>query len=355
MKKYIYFLTVTLGLSLSSKAQDIHFSQYNENPSLINPALTGAYYVMRASVVYRDQWASVTTPYRTFGASYEMKFRASEWEKQDPFKTKLYKKAYNRLAGGLSFYSDKAGDGQMSTNYGTVSLATFIKTGANSSISLGLQGGIIQKSVNYSKFIFSNQYDGTTYDTNLPSGEPTGTRSFVSPDINAGLLWYYGREETSIGENNHIYGDVGFSMIHINKPKQKFLPNDYDRLYTKHIIHGKLLIGLPHSNVSLAPSIVAQFQGPQREIMAGMLIKYSIKNDTKYTGFIKKSYFGIGGYYRAQDAVIANVLLEMGHYAFGVSYDINVSGLTKVSTLRGGPEIMFRYNSTNRYLFQKRG
>lgn len=355
MKKYLIIVLAIFGTCISASAQDIHFSQYNENPQLINPALTGAYYVVRANVVYRDQWASVTTPYRTFGASYDMKFKASEWEKQDPFKTKFYKKAYNRLAGGLAFYSDKAGDGQMATNYGTLSLATFIKTGALSSLSFGLQGGIIQKSVNYSKFIFSNQYDGSTYDTNLPSGEPTGTKSFVSPDVSAGLLWFYGKEEESIGENNHLYADVGFSMMHINKPKQRFLPDDYDRLFTKYTVHGKLLIGLPHSNVSLAPSFMAHFQGPQKEILMGMLIKYSIKNDTKYTGYIKKSYFGIGGYYRVGDAVIANVLIEMGHYAIGISYDINVSGLTRVSTLRGGPEITIRYNSTNRFLFQKRG
>ncbi len=354
MKKYLIITLSIFGAGLSSFAQDIHFSQFNENPSLLNPALTGAYYVMRASVVYRDQWASVTVPYRTFGASYEMKFRASEWEKQDPFKTKLYKKAYNRLAGGLSFYSDKAGDGQMGTNVGNLSIATFIKTGAFSSLSLGLQGGIIQRSVNYSKFIFSNQYNGTSYDTNMPSGEPTGTRSFVAPDVNAGLLWYYGKEEASIGENNHMYADVGFSMMHINKPKQRFLPDNFDQLYSKFIVHGKLLIGMPHSNVSLSPSFVGQFQGPQKEFVFGMHIKYSIKNDTKYTGYIKKSYFGLGVFYRTQDAVIANILLEMGHYAIGVSYDLNVSGLTKVSTLRGGPEIVLRYNSTNRFLFQKK-
>ncbi len=355
MKKYLLVLVCVLCVKFNAFSQDIHFSQYNENPSLINPALTGAYYVMRASVIYRDQWGSVTVPYRTYGASYEMKFKASEWEKQDPFKTKLYKKAYNRLAGGLSFYSDKAGDGQMGTNVGNLSIATFIKTGAFSSISLGLQGGIIQKTVNYSKFVFSNQYNGSTYDTNLPSGEPTGTRSFVSPDVNAGLLYYYGKEESSIGENNHLYGDFGFSMMHINKPKQKLLSITDERLYTKFIVHGKYLIGLPHSNVSLAPSFLFQQQGPQNEFMSGLMVKYSIKNDTKYTGYIKKSYFGIGAYYRNKDAVIASVLLEMGHYALGFTYDLNVSALTKVSTLRGGPEIMFRYNTTNKFLYQKRG
>ena len=108
---------IVLGIFIvagpSVYAQDLHFSQYNENPSLVNPALTGSAYVLRASVVYKDQWSAVTVPYRTLGASVEMKFKASSWEKIDPFKTRTFKKSFSRLAGGLSFFSDKAGDGKL--------------------------------------------------------------------------------------------------------------------------------------------------------------------------------------------------------------------------------------------------
>ena len=63
-------------LPFTIKAQDLHFSQFNENPSLINPALTGANSVMRASAVYRDQWRTVTVPYKTYGVSFESRFKA---------------------------------------------------------------------------------------------------------------------------------------------------------------------------------------------------------------------------------------------------------------------------------------
>jgi hypothetical protein len=61
--------------------QDLHFSQYNENPSLINPALTGVNSVFRASAVYKDQWRSATVPFKTFGVSIESKFKPSNWSK----------------------------------------------------------------------------------------------------------------------------------------------------------------------------------------------------------------------------------------------------------------------------------
>ncbi|MGZ4033523.1 MAG: PorP/SprF family type IX secretion system membrane protein [Bacteroidia bacterium] len=355
MKKNIFLLTYSIFILGSAVfSQDLHFSQYNENPSLMNPALTGSAYVMRASVIYKDQWRSVTVPYKTYGASYEMKFKASNWDKVDPFKTRTFKKSFSRLAGGLSFYSDKAGDGNMGTNQVNLSLASFVKTGENSSLSLGLQGSLVQKSVDFTKFIFSNQYNGTGYDPNLANGEHYGTQSFSYPDFAAGLNWHYSKDEKSIGENNQLKGDVGFSMYHINKPKQKFLIGDAEELFSKYIVHGQLLIGIPHSNVALDPSFICQFQGPSKEIVGGMMVKYYFKDDSKYTGYIRRSSLGLGAYYRYQDALIVNLLLELGQYAVGFSYDLNVSGLSKVSTLRGGPEVTIRFNSANPFLFQKR-
>src|SRR3954470_22838478 len=101
MKKIILLLAVTIGLK--GYSQDIHFSQYEQTPSLVNPALTGVQSVVRASVIYKDQWRSVTVPYTTYGASFEMKFKGSNWDKADKFSTAKYKKAFNRMAGGLSF------------------------------------------------------------------------------------------------------------------------------------------------------------------------------------------------------------------------------------------------------------
>jgi type IX secretion system PorP/SprF family membrane protein len=354
MKKYLISIFSVLCFVFSASAQDIHFSQYNEVPSLVNPALTGSAYVMRASVIYKDQWGSVTVPYRTYGASYEMKFKASSWDKSDPFRTKSYKKAFSRLAGGLAFFGDKAGDGGMGTNLVNLSLATFIKTGEGSTLSVGLQGGIIQKSIDYNKLVFSNQYNGTGYDKTPAMGEDYSSHSFITPDVSAGLLWRYEREEEAIGDNDQLSADVGFAMFHINKPSQKFIKNTNEQLFTKFNAHGRLLIGIPHSSVALAPSFYLSFQGMQKELLAGMMVKYYLKHDSKYTGYVRKSSIGLGVYYRNQDAVILNFLLEMGQYAIGLSYDLNTSGLATVSTLRGGPEVMIRFNSLNRFLFMKR-
>ncbi len=354
MKKYLFLLAgIAAGTSVYS--QDIHFSQYLETPALINPALVGSQYVMRASINYKDQWGSISAPYRTIGASYDMKFKASNWEKTDPFKTKTYKKAFSRLAGGLAFFSDKAGDGQMGTNQVLLSLASFIKTGTNSTLSLGLQGGVVQKSVNFSKFIFSNQYNGSTYDPNISNQEMEGSRSKIYADVSAGLLWNYVKEESAIGLNDQLSGNAGVAMFHINKPNDNFLGSSSNQLDSRYVVHGMALIGIPHTSLGIVPSFMLEFQGKQKELLAGAMVRYYLKYDSKYTGFVKRSSFSLGAYYRNKDAAIVSALFELASYAIGISYDVNTSALSKISGFRGGPEITLRYNSANRFLFQKKG
>ena len=51
------------------QAQDIHFSQFYAAPMLTNPANTGNFTgSVRLGLNYRDQWGSVTVPYKTFSA-----------------------------------------------------------------------------------------------------------------------------------------------------------------------------------------------------------------------------------------------------------------------------------------------
>jgi type IX secretion system PorP/SprF family membrane protein len=334
-------------------AQDLHFSQYQQTPSLINPALTGASTVIRASVIYKDQWRSVTVPYKTYGASFEMKFKASNWEKADKFKTKTYKKSFSRMAGGLSFYRDKAGDGNMGSTQANLTLATFVPLSKHSSLSVGLQASIVQQSVNVSKLVFPNQYGATGYDPTINSNENYATQNFIYPDFAGGINWSYGFNEKSIGANTERRANVGISMYHINQPKQLYLDDSKERLSSKYIFHADYLYGIRNSNVALIPSFIATLQGPSLEMIEGFMIKYYFKEDSKYTGIIKRSGLGFGIAYRNGDAAILSVLLEYENYAAGVSYDLNTSKLTQATTGRGGPEFFIRFVTPNPFLYQK--
>ena len=354
MKTNIRILLLVVVLQSTLRSQDFHYSQFNENPSLMNPALTGASNAMRASLVYKDQWRSVTTPYTSYGFSFEAKIKARNWEQTDPKRSMTFKKSSSRMAAGLSVYNDKAGEGRLGTFQTNLSFAMAFPLSKLSSITFGVQGSFVQRKVDNSKLIYSSQYNGTGYDANLPSGEANSQISKLNGDIGAGLLWSYGQNEKSAAANNQFKALVGFSAYHLTRPSQSFVGGINDRLYMKYVFHGNVLIGIPQTNLAIVPSWLIQFQGPQKEIVAGMMVKYYINEDSKYTGIKKKSAFGLGAYYRNGDALIANALIEMGRVAVGFSYDINLSQLTTVSSARGGVEFMIRFVTPNPFLYQKR-
>ncbi len=281
-----------------------------------------------------------------------MKFKASNWEKAKQKLTKTYSKSISRMAGGLAFYSDKAGDGNMGTSQVNLSLASFVPLNRENILSLGLQASVVQRKVDFSKLIFPEQYNGTAYDPNISNGEDARSQNFIYPDIATGINWSYGSSKKSMGSKKSIKSNVGFSMYHINQPKQKFLTGSNEKLNAKFVLHGDLLIGIKNTNIALEPSYLIQFQGPSKEIIIGMICKYYFKEDSKYTGIIKQSAFAIGGAFRNKDAFIISALVESGQYAFGFSYDLNTSKLSSVSTGRGGPEIFLRFVTPNPFLYQ---
>jgi len=333
-------------------SQDIHFTQFNEAPSILNPATAGSASVIRASLIYKDQWRSVTVPYKTFGGSFDMKIKPTNWEKMGDHRTEIYRQAFNRLGAGLSFYNDKAGDGNMGTTQVNLSLSTFVPLGPKSYLSAGFQASVVQHKIDFSKLVFPNQYNGVTYDPGMNSGEDFSKNTFIYPDFAGGLLWSYGYTEKAIGSNEKMKANLGVAMFHIGQPKQKYVVGTSDRLNSKFVIHGDMLYGIKNSNLGIEPSFMVQLQKPSTEIVLGLMVKYYFKEDSKYTGINKQSAFSLGAFYRNKDAVAVRAMVEYQVYAIGVSYDINTSSLTKATAGRGGPEIFLRYSSPKPFLYQ---
>lgn len=354
MKKITSILFMNLALCSFVKAQDLHFSQYNENPLLINPAIAGSNYAMRASIVYRDQWASITTPYRTYGVSFDTRLNAGNWKQVDARRGMIFQKAKNRLAAGIAIYNDKAGDSKMGTLVSNASLAMSFPFNTYSSLSFGLQAGFIQRKMDGGKLLYSSQYNGYTYDPTLPSGELYTRTNFIYGDFSSGVAYTYSKEETSIGSNNQLKAQIGLGAFHLTSPNQNFVGSESDRLKRKFVFHGNLLFGIANSSFGVAPSWLAELQGPSKEILAGLMFKYYIKNNSKYTGIIKQSSIGLGAYYRTGDAVIASVLIETGRFAVGFSYDINTSSLVNASRGRSAFEITLRVVTPSAYLYQRK-
>ena len=70
-----FFLFLVLNNLRTEAQQDINFSQFYELPLLRNPALAGIFNGnVRFTAAYRNQWESITAPYRTMALGSEVKF-----------------------------------------------------------------------------------------------------------------------------------------------------------------------------------------------------------------------------------------------------------------------------------------
>ena len=350
--------SVCIAFSGIVNAQDIHFSQFTQSPLTVNPAPAGTTVWIRAAMNYRTQWKAVTVPYNTIGASFDIKTK-KRWIKASNETERYRQSGDNGFGWGVNIYNDRAGDGHMGTLQANGTLAYQIMLDGKSMLALGFQGGIMQRSINFSKLYWGTQYDPTSstgYNTALyPQGDKGiagGDDSFIIPDLSTGIMYTHKKNERYMRGNDQLDYTIGGAMFHALQPKYSFLGSS-EKLYQRMVVHGTATIGIKNTSIAVVPGVMIQRQGPNQEIFAGSLIRYMLREDSKYTGFVKGASISAGGYYRNKDAFVGAALFEFAAYAVGVSYDFNLSGLRTVSSGRGGLEITLRFLNPAPFLFSQ--
>jgi type IX secretion system PorP/SprF family membrane protein len=336
MKKFSA-ITIFILLRLSVNAQDIHFSQFYMAPLQLNPALAGAQHDAQFLLNYKDQWQSIGSPYKTAAFSYDMRLNRHSGKK-------------NILAAGVNFFSDKAGDAKMGTTQAMITLAYHARIGDNSTFGGAVTGGFAQHSIDYSGLQWGNQYDGSQFNAGFATGEPSATTNFSYADFGGGLLYNYDnnlQSKNQVISNHDLKLNFGIACFHLNRPEYSYYGNTDERLYMKYVVHGNALVSFSSSNLALAPGFMYYRQGATQEIYCGTLLRYTIRQDSKYTNFKQGAAVSAGAFLRAKDAVAATVLIEYARYALGLSYDVNVSRLESASLHRGGLEISLRFVTPN--------
>lgn len=322
----IIVILVFIIFQAQLKSQDVVFSQINEAPILLNPANAGAQYDMRANLNYRQQWRSVTDPFVTMAASADMKM--------------LSQRRSSSLGLGIFILNDRAGGAHLNTFQSGLMAAGKVPISAEQNISGGVGVSFMQRHVDFSALSWDKQYDGLVYNPDLPTGEVLSRERTNAIDLCTGVQWSYGKGATTLSSNDNFGAQAGISVFHLNKPNVGF---QNDPSYWRYVLHGTVSYGIKNSNMQVSPSFLATFQGPSRMFYLGTLVKYKLQESSKYTDYILARMINVGTFYRFGDAIVMSAQLEWGQYAFGISYDINVSSLTKVSSGRGGFEISARY------------
>lgn len=318
-------LNLILGLALcfilsqqDVLAQDIHFSQLERSPLNLNPAETGDFRANHRVIAnYRNQWASVTVPYKTFSASYEHR-------RNTPFKLP------GSIGLGLLFNSDVAGDGNFGTAQIKVSAAYRYADllDSNLSISLGFNIGYNQQSLDFEELYFDNQYNGNFFNPLEQKNENYSGETLNFVDFAFGLKVSY-----LIDDKTPVF--LGLDFNHLNRPSQSFYKEELSQLDGKFNLYASSIITMS-KYWSFIPSAFYFNQGKYNELFYGALLKKELNNIN-----FRSVNFGLTN--RSGDAVILRFGLEYQNFDIAFSYDLNYSSLRVVSGGIGAFELSVIY------------
>lgn len=301
-------------------AQDPHFSQIQYNPIYLNPANAGLTEYGKANRIaglYRDQWRVLPVPYSSTFGSYDRLMK--KWDKGWT------------LGGGVSFLYDRAGEGHLSIfNPNLTMSAGKYFNEEKQLITLGITAGITIKTLDYLGLQFDNQYNGISFDPNLPPGETFANNQVSFPNFSLGLGF-----RTKIKEKTTL--DVGASTSNLHQPDQNFLYYTTTKLPSRHTAYAKAKVGIK-DNWNIQPGVFFQNQRKFNQVLI---------NAVAEVRFAEKKDFGLGfgAGYRAMDndAAIAYLSFLYKTLRVGAAYDFNTSNFRSATKGQGAFELALNY------------
>lgn len=322
-KTILVFCACLLFLINYTYAQDIHFTQFFTNPLILNPAQTGNYDGnYRIGFNFKAQW-----PFAIQGKVYN--YHTESPYVDFSFGERKIKTGWFGL--GLSFVNDQAGDGRLTYRRINISAAYHQALDKDHRYILSVGPGLsyIIRSVDFSRFYFNNQWvDDNGFNTSLPTNEPLQTENFQMVDVSAGI-------DFSAQVHQQIKFNVGFSMLHLNRPKHTFLGTT-ERLGFRYQVNGGIAYAIS-PQIALTANGYYGYEKKAQEFVTGAMLEYGF-SQIKSTGADHSVLFGI--YYRGK----LDALAPLAGYRFKttrllLSYDVTLSKLSKASKANGGPEI----------------
>lgn len=287
----------------NTQAQDIHFSMLDLDPLLFNPAYSGFFDgKARFGAIYRNQWASVSTPFQTLSATAEFALMRS-------------KRNHNGISIGGWVSNDRAGE----LSYGSTSVSIIpsyfqaIGDGDNL-VSVAAEAGLGQIGFNPENIDLAD-----------------GTETFVRekalyPTFGAGVAWFCQVSDV-------LYTKVGLSVRNINEPDISYLGLTDTRLSRRWNAYGRAEWRF-HPQWSVLPVVGFQRQKEFSELVYGVDFKWYFNERPQHYLAFSAGLLGRHG-----DALAVNLAVEWTSWIFALSYDANLSTLAEASHTLGAFEV----------------
>lgn len=305
----ILFILLTISVAVHSFAQDAQFSQFFSSSIFINPAFAGL------------------EPSSTFKINYKKNEKIANGAVQElsqfTFVQPLSKTTVSELQkGGIGITVADERLGFKGIYQSTKILVTgayilpFDRKGL-SKLSFGLQGGLIQQQLNFSKIRQGSQYNPYIgYDDTLESEFSEDGPQFY-PIINSGVIFSFTDHQNPILQQNSFL--LGISADYLNRPKTGKIFGSTAPIVLKSIATVSLKVG---RNFFIHPSSLIILRGGQKQINNGLYI-------SKYVDKALTTTLQIGTWYRIQDSFIALMGIQHKGLKIGASIDLNSSSINQ--------------------------
>lgn len=314
MKKQVGIFCVTFLLfAWATKAQDIHFSSLNFNPMFSNPSMTGFMNSkLRVSSIFRNQWQSVSKGYNTFLASLEFQ----------PYLSKNNKRGFGV---GFCFVNDVAGELSYGEKDISLNIAYFFAINREKSAFVSVGASVGRKNWGYDLSNASFNRTGT-YDDNITFDE------LHTWDFSLGTSLQY-----NITEKKQL--NIGFALFNINESKLGYFETSdkntkINRRYSTNISY----LHDVSDRISIRPQVLYNNQHKYNELVYGTDFVFDLTG-----GIFNQQFFSVGLFARNVEAIIISPKYKFNNFLAGISYDVNISGLSKVSHTYGAIEFWLSY------------
>ncbi|MCF8297869.1 MAG: PorP/SprF family type IX secretion system membrane protein [Saprospiraceae bacterium] len=294
-----------------SPGQDANFSQFYNNPIYYNPAFAGISSGMKIRTQYRKLWPRINSNFSACNLTLDVE--------------------EINVSGGLGMIASSGREGQgliQNTQIGGIYSYRILVIPREFIIQVGFEASCIEKHIDYSSFIFSDQLDPVFGNINETSFQSGGNDKVVYPDFTTGAVARFNLGKRRKGKPR-MTNTVGAAFHHITQPNESLLGLN-SKLPMKTVVHANSVIPLRYSNnkeILFAPAMIYEHQADMETFTAGLNV---VKNPIFMGLWMRNRNYMLSNI--NYDALVVmlgiNTPLSSGSVLrVGYSYDITVSKL----------------------------
>jgi type IX secretion system PorP/SprF family membrane protein len=326
----IFNKSVLFGLLLvtgTTFGQQLYYSQYQLTPMLNNPSMITLSEELKVDVGYRSQFGGKGANYGTPLISASM-----------PLYNKISSDAFKKYgAVGLQVFTDRTGfSGMLATTGFSFAYSHIIRISHLDWVSFGLQPGVYQRRIDFSKLTSGSQWDGSNgvfIDDPSKLGENINAderRSFFT--LNSGA--------TYVRHNNRgqEFLVIGLSANNLTRPNISLNANSFSNPVNWNL-QGSV-IAYENKQFQIKPTFRHIQSRNLNQTNVGSYVYYKIEDQKSFIG---KGKIGLGLWYSNQNAIITALEINQKDWALGFSYDFLASTLSDANNSIGAPEIVIGF------------